>query len=229
MPVHVKNGEVKNHSSIEGGYVHSVKDKTIVALEGVVDVVTDTTSTTMKAGERISDDFTSLSKRMIFNTIKGAADVTAVLGSAVLENARGSVKGAGTLGGDAGQVAKEAAIGTIHGASEVSTEAGVAAKKAAIGLIHGSADVSTELGKVCKKGAIGFIQGAGEVTAELGAVAMKNALGLVDGGTETTLKLEDGILAAAAKMYKGISDIKAQQAAQAPAPAPAPEPVEKKS
>jgi hypothetical protein len=228
MPVSLKNGEVKNHhTSHEGGYVHSVKDKTVKALEGVVDVVTDTTSTTMKAGERISDDFTSLAKRMIFNTIKGAAEVTAVLGSAVLENARGSVKGAGTLGGDAGQVAKDAAIGTIHGASEVGTEAGVAAKKAAIGLIHGSSEVSNELGKVCKQGALGFIKGAGEVTAELGSVAMKNALGLVDGGTETTLKLEDGILAAAAKMYKGISEIKAQQAAQT-SPVSAPKPAVEK-
>lgn len=220
MPVNVKNGEVKkNHSSIEGAYVRSMKDKTVEALEGVVDVVTGTTSTTMKAGEKISDDFTSLTKRMIFNTIKGAAEVTAVLGSAALENARGGVKGVGTLGGDAGQVAKEAAIGTIHGASEVGNEAGEAAKKAAIGLIHGSAEVGTELGKVCKQGAMGFIQGAGEVTAELGSLAMKNALGLVDGGTETTLKLEDGILAAAKKLYNGISEIKAQQAAQA-APAP---------
>lgn len=211
MPTNLKNGKAKEHHHT-GSFVHNVKDTTVLALEGVVDVVADTTSNTLKAGERMSDDFTSLTKRMVFNTIRGVSDVTGVLGQALLENARGGVKGAGVLGQDAGGVAKDATLGAVKGASEVSGEVGQAAKKAAIGFIHGSAEVGAELGKVCKEGAIGAIRGAGEVTAELGALAMKNAMGLIDGGTEATLHLEDGLLGAAAKLFKGINQIKAENA-----------------
>ncbi len=207
------NGEAKTHR-INGTYLFdNVKETTVSALGGVVDVVADTTSNTARAGEKISDDLTSLTKRMVVNTIKGFAEVSAVFGQAMLENARGGLQGVGTLSSDGGKLAKEAAVGAVKGASEVGTEFGSLAKKAAIDFIHGSAEVGSELGKVCKEGAIETIRGAGEVTAELGKVAHNNALGFIEGGTETTLTFEEGLVKAAHRLVTGYHEVRRQHEA----------------
>lgn len=199
MPTDTK--KEKNENS-EPQHTSSVR-----SVERFLDVVTDTTSTTLKAGGRVSDDVTSMTKNMLLNALRTAGDMAAVLGTVALENARGGVKGAGELGNEAGGVVRESAKGTIRGVSEVGSEAGNALKRAALGLIHGTAEVGAELGKVCKVNAIAGIQGAGEVSSELGKVAKAQSQGFIEGGTETALQFEDGLLQVARKMYGGILEI----------------------
>lgn len=172
-------------------------------LGGLVDTVAGTTSNALKAAEGVSDDFTSLTRRMVVNTIRGLQDVAATVGQASLENARGGVQGMALLGDDLGAVAKAAALGLVAGTSEVGVQAGAAAKAAAIGLIHGSAEVAAEFGKVCKQNAIGAIQGTAEISSELGVLARQNSLGLIQGGTE-----------AARIFLRGLAELKAEQAVE---------------
>ena len=182
------------------------------SVERFLDVVADTTSTTLKAGGRVSDDVTSMTKNMLLNALRSAGDMAAVLGTVALENARGGVKGAGELGAEAGGVMRESAKGSIRGLSDVSSESGNALKRAALGLIHGTAEVGVELGKVCKVNAIAGIRGSGEVSSELGKVAKAQSQGFIEGGTETALQFEDGLLQVARKLYSGVLEIKEEHA-----------------
>ncbi|MBI3924210.1 MAG: hypothetical protein HY319_01595 [Armatimonadetes bacterium] len=224
MQTHTANGESKAFQTNPGILVKTVKDTTVLALEGakdissaalggVVHVVADTTSNTLKAAEGVTEDLTTLTRKMMVHAIRGFQDVTVAFGNAMLENACGSVRGAAVLGEEVGAATKDASRGMIQGTSEVGAELGEAAKQAAIGFIHGSAEVGAEFGKVCKSGALGFIKGTGEVTAELGAVAKSNALGFIEGGTETALSLEKAFMLTARVFLRNVAELRAEHAA----------------
>lgn len=181
-----------------GRLVDTVRDTTVVAIEGVRDVgtaatggvidgVAGTASHALRATEGVGEDFVSLTKRFLIHAIRGMQEVTAAAGTALLETARSGIQGSTVLGDDLGN----------------------ATKAAALGFLHGSAEVGAELGELCKKGAISAIRGSGEVTAELGALANKN----IETGTETALSLEESLKLTAVSFVRGMNHVRAEGAA----------------
>lgn len=160
-------------------------------LGGMVRGVADTTSQTGGT-------------RKVVDIIRAFQDVTAAIGTAILENTRGAVKGAGLVGADVGALAKGAILGMVKGATEVSLDLGSATKSSALGLLHGTAEVGSELGELCKSKTLSAIKGAGEVSAGLGTMAKTTALGAIQGTTEAALSLEEAAIVTARAVLRDL-------------------------
>lgn len=217
----MQNEGAQGPRTISGRLAHAVRDNARETLEGArdiglaatggaIDAVAGTASHTLKATAGVGDDLVSLTTRFWVHVIRGAQEVTAALGSAVLESARGGLRGSAVLGEDLGALGRSAAKGFLHGAGEVGSDLGQVAKQAALGFLHGSAEVGSEFGQLCKQGALGVLRGTAEVTEEFGTVAHKHALGTIQGGTETALSVEEALKSTALSFVRGVAHVRAE-------------------
>lgn len=117
----------------------------------------DTASQALKAAEGLAGDLTNATKNLLVGVIRGFQEVSAAIGVAILESARGTVQGVGLVGADVGAVAKGTAIGLIHGSAEVGAEFGKVWKIRGLQAIKGATETMATV--VHDVGKLGYARG----------------------------------------------------------------------
>ena len=200
--------------------VHSVKDTTVLALEGAKDIGTaavgtilqvaaHTTSQALKAAETVGTEFASVSTNLFIKVIRGIQQVTSAAGDAVLETARGYVRGVGTMHSEIRETGRAGALETVSTLNQV----GAATKGSALGLIQGAAEVSSELGSLWKNSAQEAVKGVGAVTSDVVFVTKSLSLGAVQGTGEVALQVEDAVMNTARAFVRDLREVQSPPAA----------------
>lgn len=164
----IGSGITSTGTAIKDGVVGGLKGINEIGT-GLVDLVGNTLSETLRATGVVAKDGLSVAKDMVTGTVQTVADVGAGLTTNVKNVARGVVTGVGEVSGDVGNVAQQAAKGVITGVADLGAMVGDVAGRAARGTVATAREVGGNVGGLARS----TVEGTLEAADAIGGAAVK--------------------------------------------------------
>jgi hypothetical protein len=172
-----QNSETMNESGITSTGA-AIKDGVVDGLKGIneigtglVDLVGNTLSETLRTTGVVARDGLSFAKDVATGTVQTVADVGTRLTTNATHVAKEVLTGVGEVGGDVVNVAQQAIKGVITGIADLGAMVGEVAERAARGTVETTKEIGGNVGGLARS----TVEGTIEAADAIGGAAVKTA------------------------------------------------------